>query len=236
MRVTRRLRLADERGFTLPELLVAMSVGLIVLLAAFMLVDRTFSASGQIADRSDALQRGRQAMELMTRQLRSQVCVGEADRPIVSASGNSVSFYADLSDSNRVQLRTLSYNPTTRRITQAIIAGAGTYPDLTFTSPPSTTILLTRVEPVMDGTAPRAIFRYYGYDSTGALQLLGPPPSSPQSALPATAVGRVAVIKVGFRSFADRNLTRDADSTVIENDVYVRIADPEQLEEGPQCM
>ena len=40
-----------------------------------MLLDRSFTASGQIADRQDALQRGRQAMELMTRQLRSQVCV-----------------------------------------------------------------------------------------------------------------------------------------------------------------
>ena len=75
VRVTARRRASDERGFTIIELMVAMSVGMVVLLAAFMLLDRSFTASGQIADRQEALQRGRQAMELITRQLRSQVCV-----------------------------------------------------------------------------------------------------------------------------------------------------------------
>jgi prepilin-type N-terminal cleavage/methylation domain-containing protein len=40
--VTRRPRISDERGFSLPELLVAMFIGLIVLMASFMLLDRSF--------------------------------------------------------------------------------------------------------------------------------------------------------------------------------------------------
>ena len=40
---------------------------MLILLAAFMLLDRSFTSTASIADRQDGLQRGRQAMELMTR-------------------------------------------------------------------------------------------------------------------------------------------------------------------------
>ena len=110
-------RLRDERGFTLIELLVAMVIGMIVLIAAFMVLDRTISASGQVADRSEALQRGRQAMELITRQLRSQVCVGTT-KPIVSGTDTSVSFYADLSDGSDAD-QASARSATTRRPTRS---------------------------------------------------------------------------------------------------------------------
>ena len=74
MSLRRRIRSSDERGFTLIEMLVAMSIGVVSarrVHAARPLVHHVAS----IADRQDGLQRGRQAMELMTRQLRSQVCV-----------------------------------------------------------------------------------------------------------------------------------------------------------------
>lgn len=88
----------DERGFALTELLVAMTVGLIVLLAAFLLLDRAHSASREISDRQDAVQRGRQATEYLTRQIRSQVCLGNTTEPITHGSADQVTFYADLSD------------------------------------------------------------------------------------------------------------------------------------------
>jgi prepilin-type N-terminal cleavage/methylation domain-containing protein len=236
----RRPRLHVERGFTLIELLVAMSVGMIVLLAAFMLVDRSFTASGEIADRSDALQRGRQTMERMTQQLRSQVCLGESNAPIVAANGYSVTFYADLSDgSEPVELRTLTFDPTARTITQSVIPGVGEYPDLTFTTAPKSTLLLTKVQPVKDGSLERAPFRYYGFKAgapSGDLELLGPPAGAPTTPLSAAALRRVAVIKLAFRSFADRKLSDESLSTVIDNDVYVRIADPTRVEEGPRCL
>jgi prepilin-type N-terminal cleavage/methylation domain-containing protein len=235
-----RRRRGDERGFTLIELLVAMSVGMIVLLAAFMLLDRSFTASGEIADRSDALQRGRLTMERMTQQLRSQVCLGEANAPIVAANGYSVTFYADLSDgSEPVELRTLTFNPTARTITQSVIPGDGDYPDLTFASAPKSTTLLTKVQPIMDGSVERAPFRYYGFKAgapSGDLELLGPPAGAPTTPLSTAALRRVAVVKLGFRSFANRKLSDDDLAAVIENDVYVRIADPTNVEEGPRCL
>lgn len=229
----RRPDIADERGFTLTELLVAMFVGMIVLLAAFMVLDRSYTASGDIADRSDALQRGRQTMEIMTRQLRSQVCLGSLSDPITAANANSITFYADLSDGTQpIKRRTLTYNPATKVMTESVVTGTGTYPNLSFNGAPVVRTLLTRVEPIMDGATPRPIFRYYGYKVGGS-----PGELEPLSAPLSTAnLSRVAVIKVGFRSFPDRAISDDDNSTSLENDVYLRVAVPTQLEDGPECI
>ncbi len=161
-------RPSDERGFTLIELLVAMSIGMIVLLGAFMLLDRSFSASGQVADREDALQQGRQSMELMTRQLRSQVCLGKNNTPLVSANDNSVTFYADLTaDPQNTKLRTLALNTGTGVLSQTVVSAAsGTYPNLVFAGGATqTTTLQTKVQQIQDGAPPtaRPVFKYYRY-------------------------------------------------------------------------
>jgi prepilin-type N-terminal cleavage/methylation domain-containing protein len=224
-------RISDERGFTLIELLVAMVIGMVVLMAAFMVLDRTISASGQVADRSEALQRGRQAMDLVSRQLRSQVCVGNT-KPIISASDNSISFYADMSDGTTpIKQRTLSYSSTTDIITESVVTGSGTYPTLTFTGTAASTPLLTKVKQIQD-TSLRPIFRYYGYQ-TGTTNGTLVPLTAPLSA---TDLKRVALIKVGFRAFAVRPISNDKDSTVLEDDVYTRTAVPTQLQGAPECL
>ena len=122
MSLRRRIRSSDERGFTLIELLVAMSIGVVLLLAAFMLLDRSFTTSASIADRQDGLQRGRQAMELMTRQLRSQVCVivppaTAYSPPVTSATDTAVTFYGSLNESStNVEKRTLTFSNAGSRV------------------------------------------------------------------------------------------------------------------------
>jgi prepilin-type N-terminal cleavage/methylation domain-containing protein len=238
MRVNAPNRASDERGMTLIEMLVAMSVGMIVLLAAFMLLDRSFSASGQIADREDALQRGRQAMELMTRQLRSQVCIGTANVPMVQGLDNSVTFYGSLSESSQsVTKRTLTFDGTgAGSITQSVITGVPNpaYPLMSFTGTAATSTLLTDVQQAQDGSPAvnRPVFKYYRYKAgppTGDLEQLGTP-------LSAGDLGQVALIKVTFRAFAARPIADDGDSTVLENDVFIRISDPTEVQEGPQCI
>jgi prepilin-type N-terminal cleavage/methylation domain-containing protein len=239
MSLTRRLihraqrRLADQRGFSLTELLVAITIGMVVLMAAWMVLDRTITASGQIADRSEALQRGRQAMLLITRQLRSQVCVGTAT-PIVEATDLKVTFYADMTDgtpANPIKKRTLEYNTGTDTINESVASSSGTYPSLSFgTATPAP--LLTKVDQIMDGSTARPIFRYYGYQTgttNGTLVQLSAP-------LSGADLKRVAVIKVGFRSFADRPISNDSDSTVLEDDVYTRTAVPTELQGQPECI
>ena len=167
----RRLRQlnSDESGFTLPELLTAMVIGLVVLMAAFMLLDRTVASTARVSDRQEAVQRGRLTMELMTRQLRSQVCLAD-DTPILAGDDNSVTFYANLSSNpNSAQKRALRYVASEKRIYEDVYNGTGTYPALTFPASPTTTKELLRPvaqadEKVGSTMVTRPIFRYYRYD------------------------------------------------------------------------
>jgi prepilin-type N-terminal cleavage/methylation domain-containing protein len=96
-------RLRQEDGFTLPELLITLVIGLTVTMAGLTLVEVTMNRSGEISARIEAVQNGRSAMDTITRQLRSQVCLlrpgGTVDDPrrsLTAANGSSVTFYADM--------------------------------------------------------------------------------------------------------------------------------------------
>jgi prepilin-type N-terminal cleavage/methylation domain-containing protein len=236
MPLRRRIRPSDERGFTLVEMLVAMSIGVVILLGAFMLLDRSFTSSAQIADRQEGLQRGRQAMEVITRQLRSQVCIGTSSYPVVSGTDTSVTFYGSLSESStNVTKRTLTFSSTgAGSITETAVTGTGTYPALTFPTPVATDTktVLTNVKQVMDGATARPIFKYYRYKPgapVGDLELLGTP-------LATANLGSVALIKVAFRAYAVRPIADDNDAAQLEDDVYIRISDSSELQETPQCV
>ena len=163
----RQLR-SDQSGFTLPELITAMAIGLIVLLAAFMLLDRAVSGSTRLADRQEAVQRGRLTMELITRQLRSQVCLGQA-QPILAGDDNSVTFYSNLSSNpNAAQKRSLRYVAAEKRLYEDVYNGTGTFPSLTFPASPSQSREMLKpmtqtTEKVGSAFVIRPIFRYYKY-------------------------------------------------------------------------
>ena len=72
-------RLADERGFTLVELLAPIVVSTIVLFALFGLVDTATRRQSAANDRIDANDRGRVAMDAISTQLRSRVCISGAE-------------------------------------------------------------------------------------------------------------------------------------------------------------
>jgi prepilin-type N-terminal cleavage/methylation domain-containing protein len=229
----RRLRQlhADQSGFTLPELLTAMVLGLIVLLAAALLLDSSVSRSNEIADRQDAIQRGRQAMEIVARNLRSQVCLKD-QRPIVIGENERVQFYADLSETDAIKLRTIRYDATSKRLVEDVVAGVGTFPDLTFPGAATTRWVLDGVQPVTGVP----IFRYYGYPIGGAP---GDDPVLMGTPLTLANRQRVVLIKVAFVALPTRTKalsTAAEDSTTFETDVYVRLADPTKPTDGPRCL
>ena len=224
----------DESGYSLTELLMAMIVGLIVLFAAFLLLDTANSTSAQIADRQDAVQRGRSAMELLTRQVRSQVCLGAAVQPITYGDPDTVTFYADLTDgSKNIERRKITFDATAKTITEQVYPGTGPYPDLVFpVAPAQTRVLLTKVERAADSGTPIAFLRYYAYDAAGApgaLRQLPTPLSGANAPL-------VVMMKIAYKAFPDTKNPRDRDSTSFHNDVYVRLANPTAPTTGPRCL
>jgi hypothetical protein len=99
-------RLRQERGMSLPELLITLVIGMTITLAGFTLIEVTMNRSGEIAARVEAVQSGRSGMDTITRQLRSQVCtpwtndVNAIRRSFESASPNSMTFFVDMRDTS----------------------------------------------------------------------------------------------------------------------------------------
>jgi prepilin-type N-terminal cleavage/methylation domain-containing protein len=212
-------RARSEAGFTLIELLAALAIGMIVLLAAFDLMDNSLAVSGQVSARTDASQRGRGAVDEMTRALRSQVCVN-GTAPVVSAGDDAVTFTFDLSNGSTVPKQTrLAYSPTARTITQSTWDGSGTEPTLTFPGSPRSLVVLTDVDPEPS----KPIFSYWTIkDGSGGTQL------DPLDAATATAdPTRIARIDVAFVAHASGQLEPGPDNaSTIEDSVFARSVDP----------
>ncbi|HEX2070819.1 MAG TPA: prepilin-type N-terminal cleavage/methylation domain-containing protein [Thermoleophilaceae bacterium] len=230
--------LCDDSGMTLIELMIGMSIALVVTFASLAVLQRATTASHEIADRTDALQRGRLAMETITRQLRSQVCLGETAEPISYGDGSTLTFYADLSDgSQNIERRRLTFVPPAGgapgRIVEEVFPGAGVYPDLEFgTVPASSRVLLSGARQIESGGQARPVFSYFAFEPgspTGDLEELTTP-------LSATDASRTIMVHIGFVAQPERRVPRDADTTTLENDVYVRLADPTRPLEGPRCL
>lgn len=243
----------DERGFTLPELLVALSMAVIVSLATFSLIEVVMRKSGETQVRVAAAQRGRMAMDTVVRELRSQVCLNTANpTPPMSppagfgtvTTGDSAVFYTDFTDGGKPttvapELHVVSYDAATLRLIERDYVGTVkltvnvytyTYPTAAST-PARTKVLLENVVPVDTATP---IFSYYTYSTTK------PPRPDLQLAAPGTGMvaadtARVARIAVNFRALTTKDVTKIRDSSVFQDEVYVRAADPNDEAPTPTC-
>lgn len=231
----RRAPLAGEDGFSLPELLVAMAIGLIVIFGAFMLLDSSTRLSKATAQRVDATQRGRLALDLVMRELRSQVCLSAATPPIISASGTQVTFYVNLGGPDQLperhQISLESGDLVLRRW-----VGTGVPPTMTWSvTPTSTRTLLENV--TTQGSTP--LLRYYTWGEGSPLVpdlLLATP-------LSATALSLVVRVAVAMRVQPARDF-RDASArgwADLQDAAFVRFADPNDAgsattgQKGPRC-
>jgi len=222
--------LRREDGFTLPELLVTISIGMILSLATFSLVEFVMNRSGEVAARVDASQRSRVAMDLITRQLRGQVCLSTTVGPLVAADKNSVTFYVDFTDQSNPdtppEKHKLTYvepvaPSTVGKITEDVYVGTSNHatPPV-FTYPAKATSskdLLINVQQY--NGAP--IFAYYAFDTSNP-----PKPVTPlTSPLSAADLARVARIDVAFRAWPGGRSTSNT-SVALQDQVAVRQADP----------
>ena len=88
-----------EEGMTLVEVLVGMSAAMVVIFAAYGAVAAATNMQTRTTNRVESAQRGRSAMETITRDIRAQMCVAtqsgvnSAPTPaMLWASGDGVQF------------------------------------------------------------------------------------------------------------------------------------------------
>jgi len=230
-------RARSQGGFSLPELLVAMMIGLATLLAVFGVLDVSVKQSNAIAGRVNATQRARIAMDQITRQLRSQVCYSTDIHALTDARDDSVTFHVDLSDGTRlIERREIAFSTVTKKITERTWAGvANTGAGLPILFP---TLTRTRVladdivrAPVLERPPNAPLFRYYRYDTSipprPVIQLTTP--------LSADDLKLVAKIDIGFTSLPPASRTTPSASVTLYNEIYVRAANPNDPVPKPIC-
>ena len=232
-------RLRSQGGFTLVELLAAMGISMITLLMVLAVLDTSVKQSNAVAGRVNATQRARLALDRVTRQLRSQICISATEPAIVNGTGDAVTFYADLSDGVRpVEKRELVFDATAMTLSERIWPGVLNPVTKVLSwpgTPPSRQTLegVTR-RPVPPLPAPQdtAFFHYYAYSTATPprpTELLTPP-------LTLTDRKRVAKIEMGFTTLPPNARGNPAAAVTLQNEIYVRVADPNDQAPTPTCV
>lgn len=227
-------RLREEDGMTLMEVLVAATVGFIVLAATMGLLESTVRLNGGVIAKTDAMQRGRLAMDRITQQLRSEVCL-DLDTPaiVLGATDSSVTFYADFSEANGAKLpekRVLSL--TGGKITSQIFRT--TTPGVYSATPTGSNFLLENVQVQKDDANKDLPFlKYFAYQTVGdhpeATQVLATPLSK-------AAAARVARIEIRFKSLPTGDKSTSTRGLNITDQIVARHADPNLSVPDPACV
>jgi prepilin-type N-terminal cleavage/methylation domain-containing protein len=235
-------RLRDERGFSLPELLVATMVGVIVLLGALTILNTSQRAQARVSDRSEAIARGRTAMEQIVQRLRSQVCIGSGNPAIIYGDDSHLTFYADLRDGYTDTARDWGTNVfvpskmdlayANGALTETVYTGtADTSRNATFPYTFSSTPSLTRV--IVDKLALQSgvpFFKYYSFSASDPIE----PTNLLTTPLAASDRDNVVQIRVNFQSLPTR-LNSTYPGEPFTADAYVRTADPTDPRHSPLC-
>ena len=229
-------RLRSESGMTLVELLAAMTAAIVVLMGAFALMDVAIKTQKDTEQRVATVAAGRQAMDDITRQLRSQICLDKDTVPIIDARPNRVEFYASLApagDAAVYQKRTLEYVPTgggRGRVDQTVVTGTGTPPNVGWGAAPVTRTLLRDAKP-LDGWT--GLFRYRRFEALSAPNMIEVLPDATGS-VPLTDRRLTVQVDVAFEVLPEPGRSARL-ATLFQNKVYVRTADPTDPTRSPKC-
>lgn len=228
-------RIKQQAGFTIVEMLVAMLVLGVVAVGAMTFMQVVMRQGRAVLDRTDSAQHGRLALDQMTRQIRSQVCLNETTKGLISATPTALTFYTDLSNGGAgapaPAKRSLEYDSASRRIVQRIYAANGT-------TVLSTRVLLEDVVPAANENVPATpptlpFFSYFAYPD--------PMPASPVANQPLTgalspaSVGRVAVVEINFAVLPTGAKPTSKITTPLRDGVVLRNADPNATKGDPTC-
>jgi type II secretory pathway pseudopilin PulG len=259
-RLAHRVR-EDERGMTLIELLVGISMGLVITFAAFLAIDSASKMGIRTDSRIDAVNRGRNAMSQITTAIRAQQCYN-GTRPTLWAADSGMEFYSSISP-----MATSTFQPVERhqikwepKTTPADLPNGGKpvgdIYEYVWRQDPNTKVWATTakrqrlaqdVEQAPDRRNPNVlapIFRYYKYSAaTGSgridyndpVDMTGPVQNGVPSA-PATDLAGIVLVELSYRSTPRRGNSVKTPAVNFYNTVSVRIADPTNPGGSPQCL
>jgi prepilin-type N-terminal cleavage/methylation domain-containing protein len=226
----------DERGFTLIEMVISMVIGVIVILAAYTVLDASSSLGKRTQDRVDAAQRGRLAMDVIGSELRSQVCLPGAVPPMAAgATPTDFTFYSNLGDQNSPPQKRRLYvqNGAIKEQTwTGTYSGSGTSLTVNWAATPTSKVLVDPVAQVATPLGPTPYFRFWGFDANLPATINQPLDTTPLSAADA---GRVVQIDVNFVARPTGSTTTSPRDSIFQQSIFFRTADPMDPGKGPKC-
>lgn len=236
------IKLRNEDGFTLMEALTAITVGFVVLAATLGLLESTVRLNSGVISKTDAMQRGRLAMDNITQQLRSQVCLDFSNPAILTEStADSVTFYADYSWDGKTApvKRKLVFDAAKGEVISYQYKTPSTLmpppPDTYSPTPAVSKLELAGVERQIDPQTklPVPFLRYYAYKRQPdgrwlATDELKPPFTAAQAA-------RVARVDVSYFVKAPGARTQNKGVNLTDQ-VMARHADPNLAVPDPNCV
>ena len=225
-------RLRSQSGFTVIEVLVTMALLGIVVAGATTIIEVVMRQGRGVIERTESAQRGRLTLDQMTRQIRSQVCLNETTKGLISATPTTLTFYADFSAGGNAPVRRqLEYVAADRHIVERVWNPATAVGPAT-----RQTVLLQNVVLAQDESLPAKptlpFFRYWAYPD--------PLPAQPRPDLPLTGivapalVGRIARVGLSF-NVRPGGATTDEFATPLQDDVVLRNSDPNATRPDPTC-
>ncbi|HTH50476.1 MAG TPA: prepilin-type N-terminal cleavage/methylation domain-containing protein [Pyrinomonadaceae bacterium] len=185
-----------QRGFSILELLVAMTIMMILMGIASSLLYRGFGVKARESRRTDALTSTQAALNLLSREIANSgfgIYTADPANPSMTSKANNGIILAD-SDSSRIHIRTninnVGVGPYNASCTAICTSDAGE--DITFFFDPATNSIVrydkngNPATSVVVNRISSVTFQYYDYASDGTVT--GP------NALPTANTGRVSII------------------------------------------
>jgi hypothetical protein len=177
--------------------------------------------------RLDGTQRARRAMDWFERSIRSQACPDQSTPALMEATSSSVTLWTDFGGAN--------FNPvqhklelTSGKLVDSTLTGA--YPSQVVSSAQT---LAAKIG--LDGTTP--LLRYYAFQvGTGGNPTLPTLQLNPQAngMLSSADLKKVVRVSIAFAALPIKYTTSNQLTTVLQNDIDVRTADPSDPT-GPKC-
>ena len=232
IRLAERIKLGREDGFSLTELLVSIPIGVVLLTAVLVMMRVSIRQSANVTDRTEAIQRGRTAMERVTRQLRSQVCPTTTGTALTTADANTLTLYVDMTGGSATpERRTITYDSAAQTLTEyEYVATGGTWPALTFSNFPNSPTRQRQLLNNVTAVSGVPFFRYYQYDSNGNVSTN--PMTTPVAAANLPRIVNVAVSFVSRPRLANTS----SPTTTFQSEASMRTSDPNNPTENARCL
>jgi hypothetical protein len=233
-------RLRNQDGFTVMEMLMAITVGFVVLAATMGLLESSVRLNTGLVSKTDAMQRGRLGMDMVTQSLRSQVCLDYDNPAVISGDDNAITFYGDFTEKGtRPVKRRVTFDPVKGTITSYDFAAPTAPLPL---KPDSFPIAPTRIQLVLEAVGNQfdlktnktvPFFTYYANRKDPADGVYRP---NEKLSVPLNAddVKRVARIEVSFVAWPTGAKT-PKQAVALTDQIMVRHLDP-NVSLDPKCV